>query len=89
MADFKKDNLIDNFVDFKYKHIPIVFNVCRNDESIVFHKMQFDDIRFPRVSLAVCVDSELHVKLQLNGNPVPLPDFFRKGFDCRLDCATV
>jgi len=89
LADLKKDNLIGNIVDFKYKHIPIGFNVCRNDESIVFHKMQFDDIGFPRVPLAVCVDNELHVKLQLNGNPVPLPDFFRKGSDCRLNCATV
>ena len=89
LADFKKENLIGNIVDFKDKHIPIGFTVCRNDESIVFHKMQFDDMGFPKVSMAVRVDSELHVKLQLNGNPVPLPEFFRKGSDCRLTCATV
>ena len=51
--------------------------------------MQFDDMGFLKVSMAVRVDSELHVKLQLNGNPVPLPEFFRKGSDCRLTCATV
>ena len=67
LADFKKENLIGNIVDFKDKHIPIGFTVCRNDESIVFHKMQFDDMGFPKVSMAVRVDSELHVKLQLNG----------------------
>ena len=34
------------------------------------------------------MDAQLHVKLHVNGCPVPLPEFFRKGTHGKLSCAT-
>ena len=30
------------------------------------------------------IDEDLHVKLHMKGNPVPLPEWFRKGSVCKL-----
>ena len=53
---------------------------------MLFVKLEYDETGFVpvRVFGTIHIDSLLHVKLQSNGSNVPLPEFFRKGTDCRL-----
>ena len=38
----------------------------------------------PEVTECILIEKELHVKLFFKGLPVPLPELFRHGRDCRL-----
>ena len=38
----------------------------------------------PEVTECIRIDKELHVKLFFKGSPVPLPQWFRHGRDCRV-----
>ena len=38
----------------------------------------------PEVTECIRIDKELHVKLFFKGSPVPLPEWFQHGRDCRL-----
>ena len=38
---------------------------------------------------SITTDEDLHIKLHLKGNPVPLPEWFRKGSVCKLTCASM
>ena len=89
LNDFRRENRIECLEDLKDRHAPPDFTLLRNakNESVVFHKMEFDG-DFPKITMAISIDKELHVKLQLNGSPVPLPEFFRKSSSCKLTCAT-
>ena len=43
-----------------------------------------EETGFPSVSAAILIDQNLHVKLQSNGAPVPLPNFFTFGRDAKV-----
>ena len=38
---------------------------------------------------SITIDEDLHIKLHMKGNPVPLPEWFRKGSVCKLTCASM
>jgi hypothetical protein len=38
----------------------------------------------PQVTQTIVIDKELHVKLYKKSIPIPLPEWFRKGGDCRV-----
>ena len=40
--------------------------------------------KFPKTLESIKVDSDLHVQLQYNGLPVPLPQWFVQGHNARL-----
>ena len=44
---------------------------------------------FPKVLEAIKVDRDLHVQLQFNGNPLPLPPWYTEGTDAKLDRFTM
>ena len=42
------------------------------------------DTKFPKILESIKVDSDLHIQLQYNGTPVPLPQRFVQGHNTRL-----
>ena len=52
-------------------------------DYIVYHYLVFDN-EFPVVRSAIKIDKDLHVQLQVYGNPVPLPTWFTQGRSAKL-----
>ena len=50
----------------------------------VFYHLETNVLNVPEVTDYVQVDRDLHVKLFYKSLPVPLPQWFRQGRDCRL-----
>ena len=65
-------------------HTPSGFSIRKTDDSIVFFRLEFNENGFPRVCESIKINKELHVELQFNGNPVPLPPWFIKGRNATL-----
>ena len=53
-------------------------------KNFTFYKIEFSEIGAPEVTECIKIDKELHVKLFFKGCPVPLPQWFHQGIDCRL-----
>ena len=67
------------------KHIPAGFSCRKTSDYILFYRIEFNEATgFPRICESIKVDSELHVQLQYNGDPVPLPPWFIKGRNAKL-----
>ena len=60
------------------------FHFKRYNTHVAFYKLKFDDLPAPKVTVCICVDSDLHVKLYYQGNRVPLPAWFRYGTQAKL-----
>ena len=51
----------------------------------MFYKTEYHaTYNIPQITETITVDKFFHVKLFLNSSPVPLPEWFREGSDCRL-----
>ena len=51
---------------------------------LFFYHLETNVLNVPEVTDCVRVDRDLHVKLFYKGSPLPLPQWFRHGRDCRL-----
>ena len=61
------------------------FSCKKTPECIIYYNLVFDpDTGFPNIFESIRVDTELHVQLECNGNPVPLPPWFVEGRSARL-----
>ena len=70
------DPVIKNVFDLE-QHSPKGFTCRRSDECLLFYRLEFDEkTQFPKLLETIKIDSELHVQLQYNGEPVPLPTWF-------------
>ena len=57
--------------------------MTKSDNSIVFFNLTYVD-GFPVIFESIKVDQSLHIQLQFNGHPVPLPAWFTKGRNATL-----
>ena len=53
-------------------------------KAVILYKMEMSSQHIPEVTETIVVDKELHVKLYKRSIPIPLPEWFRKGGDCRV-----
>ena len=44
----------------------------------------FEEVGFPSIAEAIKIDDNLHVRLQYNGRPVPLPKWFVHGHNAKV-----
>lgn len=57
-----------------------------DDDYILFYKLDFNEVtKFPDHTESIKIDSELHVQLQFNGTPLPLPRWFTHGHNAKLN----
>ena len=82
--NFQREDNIPTFEDIEEKHCPPGFQICKSESAISFYKTTFDANNFPVISQTIHIDKDLHVKLQSNGNPAPLPKWFTTGHNAKL-----
>ena len=85
LETFRLQDQIRNFEMLNESHSPEGYSCKKTEECIVFFNLVFDDSTgFPHIFESIKVDKNLHVQLQYNGNPMPLPAWFTKGRDATL-----
>ena len=61
------------------------FEKKTEEDYILFYKLVFNEVtKFPDHTESIKIDSELHVQLQFNGIPLPLPHWFTHGHNAKL-----
>ena len=80
---FLSQDIISDFSELNSTHAPPGFQCIKSDNSIVFFNLTYVD-GFPVIFESIKVDQSLHVQLQFNGHPVPLPAWFTKGRNATL-----
>ena len=80
---FLSQDIVGDFSELNSTHAPPGFQCTKSDNSIVFFNLTYVD-GFPVIFESIKVDQSLHVQLQFNGHPVPLPTWFTKGRNATL-----
>ena len=80
---FLSQDIIGDFSELKSTLAPPGFQCAKSDNSIAFFNLTYVD-GFPVIFESIKVDQSLHVQLQFNGHPVPLPAWFTKGWNVTL-----
>ena len=80
---FLSQDIIGDFSELNSTHAPPAFQCTKSDNSIVFFNLTYVD-GFPVIFESIKVDQSLHIQLQFNGHPVPLPAWFTKGRNATL-----
>ena len=82
---FDKNNEIKTFSELTDKLCPFEYKLDLDEEKARFYKTEYHaTYNIPQITETVTVGKFFHVKLFLNSSPVLLPEWFRKGSDCRL-----
>ena len=82
LSKFMERDTISCLDDLTESRAPPGFAYRRADDHVVYYRLIFDP--YPTVHEAICIDENLHVKLQYKGIPVPLPKFFTVGRTAKL-----
>ena len=80
---FEEQDKIKSFDDIDSTLTPPGYTFQKYDD-VVFYHLETNVLNVPEVTDCVRVDRDLHVKLFYKGSPLPLPQWFRHGRDCRL-----
>ena len=83
LDEFLDYDIIKSFTDFDTL-TPSGYTFTKCGDHIVYYQMGINELSVPEVTGCIRVDRDLHVKLFFKGSPLPLPQWFRYGRDCRL-----
>ena len=81
---FLADDSIKKLSDINENLAPPGYSFQQRDDHVKFFKLVDNEMLLPEVTECIRTDKELDVKLLFKGSPVPLPQWFRHGRDCRL-----
>ena len=85
LNSFLEDDLIKSLTDIRDSVCPPGYKLEVHDEkAAILYKLEMTENKIPEVTETIVIDQELHVKLYKRSIPIPLPQWFRKGGDCRL-----
>lgn len=83
-VEFREQDMITGFTDLE-DLCPANFTVMKTEDKIIFYNIAISGtFCIPEVVATICVDKEMHVKLFKFSQPLPLPEWFRSGTDCKL-----
>ena len=91
---FQKDQLdsfrihdnINSLDNLNQSHSPPGLEFRQLEVSVIFYRLKFDNVsKFPTILDSARIDEDLHVQLQCNGIPLPLPSWFVNGHSTKLD----
>ena len=77
-------DVIKSFDSITEKMLPDGYVMQRYAEHLVMYEMTMTEEGAPVIQSCIRIDNDLRVKLFYRGSPLPLPEWFRKGRDCRL-----
>ena len=85
MDTLRERDTITSLADLNETTAPDGFQFKKSNDHALFYNLVFDkETKFPKILESIKVDSDLHVQLQNNGIPVPLPQWFAQGHNARL-----
>ena len=77
-------DLINKLSDIEESFSFASFLLKESIDYVTFYKIKFSEKHAPEVTECIKIDKELRVKLFFKDCPVPLPQSFPQGTDCRL-----
>ena len=83
MSTFQQLDIIRTFQDLNESIAPAGFQFKELDNCIIY-PFSVDGTTFPKILEYIKVVNDLHVKLQYNGMPLPLPQWFASGHNPTL-----
>ena len=85
LPTFQQLDMIRTFKDLNKSIAPAGFQFKELDNHVLYFHLVFDDeTKFPKILESIKVDNDLHVQLQCNGMPLPLPQWFVQGHKATL-----
>ena len=82
---FRKEDLVQSLADVTDSLCPPGYKLEVHDgKAAILYKLEMTESNIPEVTETIVIDQELHVKLYKRSIPIPLPQWFRKGGDCRV-----
>ena len=89
ISDYTEKFSIKSFADLLTKTCLDGYQVKRTENYIIYYRVEFREPSMcPQIMEAIKIDNELRVELQFKGNPVPLPSWFVKGRDGKVNNLT-
>ncbi|MEO0684954.1 MAG: hypothetical protein AAFY76_07890, partial [Cyanobacteria bacterium J06649_11] len=86
LESFQEQDKIQSVDELNQSHSPPGFGFRKFENSVVYYRLHFDESsQFPSVLESIRIDSDLHVQLQYNGIPLPLPPWFINGRNALLN----
>ena len=83
MSTFQQRNIIRTFQDLNELIAPAVVQFKELDNCIIY-PFSFDGTKFLKILESIKLDDDFHVKLQYNGMPLPLPQWFVQGHNATM-----
>ena len=83
---FRQEDKIKSFSDISDTLCPAGFKLEIHHaprKRAIFYKMETNSIGIPEATQTIVIDEQFHVRLYKNSLPIPLPQWFTKGGDCR------
>ena len=86
LDSFRIHDKINSLDDLNQSHSPPGFEFRQFEGCVIFYRLKFDNVsQFPTILESIRIDKDLHVQLQYNGIPLPLPLWFVNGHNAKLD----
>ena len=86
LDSFRIHGKINSIDDLNQSHSPPGFEFRQFEGCVIFYRLKFDNVsQFPTILESIRIDKDLHVQLQYNGIPLPLPSWFVNGHNAKLD----
>ena len=86
LDSFRIHDKIKSLENSNQFHSPAGFEFRQFEGNVTFYRLKFDNVsQFPTILESRRIDKDLHVQLQCNGIPLPLPSWFINGHNATLD----
>ena len=85
LALFNKTDLITSFDNLAENRSPPGYTYHKSNDVVLYYKIVFQTNDFPIVEEAIKIDINLKVRQQFKGISVPLPAWFVRGRNAKLD----
>ena len=87
--ELKRNNNIIGLESITESECPHGYLFAKYEDHVAFHKIVLNEPHVPEVTACKRVDDKLHVKLFLRGSPVPFPQSFIYGHNCKLTSESI
>ena len=86
LDSFRIHDKINSLEDLYQSHSPPGFEFRQFEGCVIFYRLKFDNAsQFPTILESIRIDKDLHVQLQYNGIPLPLPSWFGNSHNAKAD----
>ena len=83
LSTYQQRDVIRTFQDLNESIAPAGFQFKELDNCIIY-PFSFDGTKFLKILESIKLDDDLHVKLQYNDMPLPLPQWFVQGHNATM-----